>query len=303
MLARVLRPSARQVRSDFEKNAFTYGGQLDEDSSLKGLGIAANEVESKRLKNAIESQDATISELKKRVSQQESISTLLQRELAESTALQQLFERQKYDTTSWVALVKNSETESGCLEPMDSYMSDISGRIQTLTSELSEGWAATQSLADLAAFQKSQLMFNHELLGILRDRIISNIPHVAGAIFTSPQPRSTLTAKKPPRNPPKSTLTTFDESPEIHAHAEQAYRIRSLEISLLPLLALHSDRSLKRAALALLRPLHAVHAEESPKQSITLPSPLKVSVLSVCGVTLPVRPKTATIRSVPRHRI
>ena len=302
MLARVLRPSARQVRNDFEKSVYAYGGQLDEDSSLRGLGIAASESESKKLKNAIESQDTTISELRKRVAQQESIATLLHRELAESTSLQQRFERQRFNMLARVDAIKNSHSESVSIEAMESYLAEMNGRVQHLATELSEGWTATQSLADLAFFQKGQLMFNHDLLDILRDRIISNIPHVAGAIFTSPPARKDASSqKRVSRPPPKATLTSFDESPELNLHAEEAHRIRSLEISLLPLLAINSDRSLKKTAFAQLKIAKPVQLPILPRHQENTLSPMKVSVLSVCGVTLPVRPKTATIRSVARR--
>jgi len=289
MRSRLLRPSARQIRHDFDKSAYVYDSS-DVGSTLEGLGIAVKDSESKRTRDALAIQSNTISELNRRISHQDAQVSALYAELADSNELQNRFERERANMLHLVGLLSEEVTEDVLLPSMRSYLADISSRVQSLTTDLAEGWSATRSLKELVDLQKTQLNRNEEMLSIIRDRIISNIPNSAGVIFTCQ-----LVRKRAPlrRTLNKPQLAAFDEAPELHEEARENLRMAKLVSSMVPLFSLVTNYQLKKDALSALQTAPRKEAPEVARSGVRRG---ESAPLNVCGVRIKARPNTARER-------
>ena len=205
-MAKQLRPSARQMRSEFEQRAFSG---LTGSGTLAGLGLAGKP---KIL------DDRSVSEFRKRVLAQEASISDLQREQLDLKITSEALAKEHASVAKFSAEISGQEPSS---QAMADYVAAAEHAAQRLESEIAQGRAAVENLKKIAHFEELDLDFLITMIGNYRGRVLSSLSSTAGVLFVPERlPDRKYLAYRKTRPPPMSPL---DETPE-RKHAKVTSR-------------------------------------------------------------------------------
>ena len=228
-MAKLLRPSARQMRSDFEHRAFSG---LSGSGTLAGLGLGGRpKMQDER----------SIGELRKRVAMQEDAICDLQREVLDAGLSREALLQEH-------GSVELFRSEISSPQFMVDYVCAAELAADSLESEISHGREAVGNLRRISDHEEVDRKFLLAMMGNFRGRVLASIPCSAGILFVPERLPDRKFLDRKSRPPPMSPL---DETPEHRLSKSLNRKFLRLANALVPCLWLRQARNSKVAKSAL----------------------------------------------------
>ena len=217
-MSKQLRPSARQIRSEFEQRAFSG---LSGSGTLAGLGFGNGRAKMQ--------DDRSVGELKKRVSSQEDAIFDLQREVMDAEIVREALLHEHGSVESFkIDIFEDERRELAMID----YVSAAEAAAKSLEVEILHGREAVENLRKIAGNELAELKFLFSMIGFYRGRVLSGFPSAAGVLFVPERlaDRNFMDERKV-RAPPMSPL---DETPERKMTKSMTRKFDRLAQTLIP---------------------------------------------------------------------
>jgi hypothetical protein len=190
---KALRPSERQVRSEFEKGGLRGVG--------KGEYGASNQSDAAKQQAAIQSLERSLTELRRKVRDQDLQKQDLQAELREARTEQFTYKAEAKDLrVALLSVVRELDTVApghlasaiystdNCSLPdgvtaLGDYLEGLELKIKQLSAEKQDTKAQSEQMARVLEEQRSNMQAMDMELGFLKSRFLVSIPHPCGEVF------------------------------------------------------------------------------------------------------------------------